>query len=150
MNYQSLKNNLFLILVQLKICRYIRMNAQMQTLSSQAIRINASNDFGKCTVQQYFIIAKGFIKQLLKEIKSCDMKILTSLSQSIDMCLSLAEFPINFNILKEPIQFLIFRQFSPPFSCKVVSCVERFCFSSEIEVNKIYFSALLSKELDMM
>lgn len=45
---------------------------------------------------------------------------------------------------------LIFRQFSPPFSCKVVSCVERFCFSSEIEVHKIYFSALLSKELDMM
>lgn len=38
-NYQSLKNNLFLILVQLNICCYIRMNAQMQTLSSQAIRI---------------------------------------------------------------------------------------------------------------
>lgn len=36
------------------------------------------------------------------KIKSCDMKILTSLSQSIDMRLSLAEFPINFNILKEP------------------------------------------------
>lgn len=72
----------------------------MQTLSSQAIRIKQWLGEMHCLVVFYY--CQRFYQVAIERNKILRYENLDKLSQSIDMRLSLAEFPINFNILKEP------------------------------------------------